>query len=156
LVLCGYANFDLAVFDVASAFLEGRADCIQYCRLPLCASSGNTQQRVKIVGNLYGEKQAPKVWNDKLNEILQKLNFTRCPWDACLYKCWKDHKCLFLSVHVDDGLILGDLESIEWFKVGLHEYVKAATVFPKETNKVIKYIGIEIEEQHTFFFCHMV
>jgi hypothetical protein len=132
LFLCGYSNFDMAIFDVASAFLEGRADCIQYCRLPLCASSGNTQQRVKIIGNLYGEKQAPKVWNDKLNEILLTLGFKRCPWDACLYKCWTSFgKCLFLSIHVDDGLILGDQASIKWFNEALVKHVKEATLFQK-------------------------
>jgi hypothetical protein len=147
LFICGYAGFDMAIFDVASAFLEGKADCVQYCRLPLCASTTNTQQRVKIIGNLYGEKQAPKVWNDKFNDILLKMGFIRCPWDACLYMCWNDDSVLFLSVHVDDGLLLGSQKSIEWFKRELLKHVKAATVFPKELDKLIKYIGIEIEDE---------
>jgi hypothetical protein len=70
LFIAAWANLSTVIFDVKSAFFEGRADCEQFCRLPLCASDGNTPQRVKIVGNLYGEKQAPKVWNDKLNDVL--------------------------------------------------------------------------------------
>jgi hypothetical protein len=147
LFLCGCLNVDMAIFDVTSAFLEGTADCIQYCRLPLCASAGNTQQRVKIVGNLYGEKQAPKVWNDKINDILLIIGFKRCPWDACLYILWKDDNYLLLSIHVDDGLLVGIRALIEWFNEELLKHVKAATVFPKELNKLIKYIGIEIEDE---------
>ena len=147
LFLAAWANLYTIIFDVKSAFLEGRADCIQYCRLPLCASNGNVPQRVKIVGNLYGEKQAPKVWNDHLNDnILMKMNFIRCPWDACLYICWKDDGVIILSVHVDDGYILATSEElIEWFTKTLLDYVKGATIYYPEEGVTQKYIGIEIE-----------
>jgi Reverse transcriptase (RNA-dependent DNA polymerase) len=49
LFIAAWANLSTVIFDVKSAFLEGRADCEQFCRLPLCASDGNTPQRVKIV-----------------------------------------------------------------------------------------------------------
>jgi hypothetical protein len=143
--LAAWTNLSTIIFDVKSAFLEGRADCIQYCRLPVCASEGNVQQRVKIVGNLYGEKQAPKVWNDKLNEILIDMEFKRCPWDACLYICWREDEFIILSVHVDDGYIVSTENMIKWFTETLLKYVKGTTVYYPEDGQIQKYIGIEME-----------
>ena len=50
-------------FDVKSAFFEGDADVVQYAKLPAIISKKNMPERVRIKGNWYGTKQAPKIWN---------------------------------------------------------------------------------------------
>ncbi len=54
----------MATFDVTAAFLEGTADRKLFARLPSCISP--TNERVEIIGNWYGLKQGPKIWNDQL------------------------------------------------------------------------------------------
>jgi hypothetical protein len=149
LFLAGWGDFQVSVFDVTAAFLEGEADCVQYCRLPLCISRNNVQQRVQIIGNMYGEKQAPKVWNDKLHKILTEIGLERCPWDACLYMGWFENKFIMISIHVDDGYVVStDMETIKLFHSTLLKYIRNATLFePKES--VQKYIGIDIKAVRT-------
>ncbi len=76
----------MATFDVTAAFLEGTADRKLFARLPSCISP--TNERVEIIGNSYGLKQGPKIWNDQLNAILLELGFLRCPvhTHACTYE----------------------------------------------------------------------
>jgi hypothetical protein len=147
--LAGWGSFQTCVFDVTAAFLEGEADCVQYCRLPLCISPGNVSLRVQIIGNMYGEKQAPKVWNDKLHNILTEMGFERCPWDACLYIGWYNDKFVMISIHVDDGYIVStDLETIKQFHSTLLKHIRNATLFePKDG--VLKYIGIDVQAIRT-------
>ncbi len=96
-------DFFTATFDVTAAFLEGSADCRMFARLPLCLSS--IRERVEIVGNWYGLKQGPKIWNDQLNAILLELEFVRCPVHPCLYTRLRNKVFIILGVHVDDGLM---------------------------------------------------
>ena len=74
-------NCKFALFDVSAAFLEGKNDFKQFARLPAHLVPGPTGKglRVEVIGNFYGEKQGPKIWNDQLDLILKTLNFIRCP-----------------------------------------------------------------------------
>jgi hypothetical protein len=98
---------------------------------------------LKIIGSLYGEKQAPKIWNDKLNEVLLQMGLERCPYEPCLYKYTKDDDFLYVSFHVDDGLIVASRTMIiENFMGSFLTYIRAATRF----NPLEKYLGIEINQ----------
>jgi hypothetical protein len=101
--ICAAKGFFIATFDVTAAFLEGSADCRMFARMPLCLSS--IRERVEIVGNWYGLKQGPKIWNDQLNSILLEIGFIRCPVHPCLYTRLRNEVFIILGVHVDDGLM---------------------------------------------------
>jgi hypothetical protein len=45
---------------------------------------------------MYGEKQAPEVWNDKLHAIFSDMGFERCPCDAYLYMGWFEDNFLMI------------------------------------------------------------
>jgi hypothetical protein len=108
-------------------------------------SKDNAPERVQIIGNMYGEKQAPKVWNDKLHSILVDMGFERCPWDACLYMGWFEDDFLMISIHVDDGyLVSSTLEVIKAFHAKLMSYIRNASLFHPNENNEIKYIGMDI------------
>jgi hypothetical protein len=109
--LAAYSGLKYAIFDVTAAFLEGDADAKLYCRLPACMSESNIPQRVQILRNMYGEKQAGKVWNDRLHEILSVMGYDRCPYDACLYMKYVNiDNFVMMSIHVDDAFIVSPEE----------------------------------------------
>lgn len=47
---------------------------------------GQEYKVCRLKKNIYGLKQAAKVWNDRLNQILEKEGFNSCDSDPCLYK----------------------------------------------------------------------
>ena len=57
---------------------------------------------MKILKNIYGKKQAGKVWNDYLTDKLLKLGFRHSIIDECIF--YRD-SLLFL-VYVDDGIFV--------------------------------------------------
>jgi hypothetical protein len=139
----------IANFDVTAAFLEGLNDYIQYCRLP--KELGNL--RVRCVKSIYGEKQAPKIWSDKMCEVLLELGFLRCPTEACLYKYetgtvgTSDYECMYLSMFVDDGLMVASsLKVIQDFMIKLQKLIKKATLF----HPIKKYLGIDCTEEDCY------
>jgi hypothetical protein len=137
--LCAANGLYLASFDVGAAFLEGKNDYPNYAWLP--KEFGG--ERVEVVGNFYGEKQAPKLWNDQLNEILIKGGCERCPAHPCLYRYWtKDGDMIFLCVHVDDGLVVTNSQGIiDW----LEQYMKSCLREVKFERTVKKYIGFDVD-----------
>lgn len=139
MALCAMYEFYLAAFDVGAAFLEGKNDYPNFAWLP--QEFGG--KRVEVKGNFYGEKQAPKLWNDQLNEILVKGGCERCPVHPCLYRYWtSEGDVIFLCVHVDDGLIVCNSPGvITW----LEEYMKSCLREVKFERTVRRYIGFDVD-----------
>lgn len=135
-------KYNLGTFDVSAAFLEGTADCKMYARLPSSIATGkDLNLRVEIVGNWYGMKQGPKIWNDQLNSIMLKLDFTRCPVHPCIYMKIINGIYLIIVVHVDDGLMgCNDAHEFDIFIVQFQQHVRKATV----TRDIKKFTGINI------------
>ena len=135
-------NLLFAVFDVGAAFLEGKNDFKQYARLPpdLIESSHKKGYRVEVIGNFYGEKQGPKIWNDKLDEILKSIGFVRCPAHNCLYRWVVEEMFIVATQHVDDGLMISNADEL---------YDLFLTEFAKQVKKVtlnkdfMKYVGMD-------------
>jgi hypothetical protein len=152
--VCGALDFFTATFDVTAAFLEGSADCQMFARMPPCLSS--IRERVEIVGNWYGLKQGPMIWNDQLNAILLELEFVRCLVHPCLYTRLRNKVFIILGAHVDDGLMGCNQETgFELFLTELNEHVTKSTI----TINVLKYTGIDMHVDraaHTIELSHSV
>ena len=135
-------NMVYGSFDIKGAFLEGKPDKKLFCRLPseLSGGHGKLGERVEILRNIYGEKQAPKVWNDYFNKILIEMGFKRCPADPCLYSWIDKNNTIIIGVHVDDGLIASnDMKLIESFIEKLKRYLEVNYFYPMN-----KFIGMDI------------
>ncbi len=120
-----------ALFDVTAAFLEGLNDYQQFARLPpdLFPSANSKGLRVEVIGNFYGEKQGPKIWNDRLDEILRTIGFIRCPAHNCLYKWVIDENFIVLTQHVDDGLMISNCDALyDTFIAEFKKHVKKVTL----------------------------
>ena len=135
----------ISSFDVTAAFLEGKNDYPNFAWLPLEWGGALGGKRVEVVGNFYGEKQGPKIWNDRLNEILIEHGLERCPVQPCLYKkVTADGDFMFMCVHVDDGLLVTNSAVLrDEFREHLQSSVRQATF----DDTVKKYIGIDVHYQ---------
>jgi hypothetical protein len=153
--LAASAGMHLAAFDVSGAFLEGDSDRKLFCWLPKELSATGKPLRVEILKNLYGEKQAPKVWNDKLNEILLSLGYMRCPADPCLYFWTDDKDIMIIAVHVDDGLIAtSNRDLLVDFLKKFEQHVHSVTLY----DPIKKYLGIDFlrKELHKKIFLSQI
>ncbi len=131
-------GMEFSSFDVTAAFLEGKNDFQNFARLP--KELGGL--RVEVIGNFYGEKQGPKIWNDMMNDILLSYGFTRCPVQPCLYRYFDENGFIYVVVHVDDGLMIFNCKI---YRDKFMEYF--ATRVQKVTKKdaVQKYVGMDFE-----------
>jgi hypothetical protein len=67
---------------------------------------------------LYGLRQAPRAWNQKLDASLRDLGFARCTNEHGMYTREKGSSRVVVGVYVDDLIITGAQEGgVEAFKV---------------------------------------
>jgi hypothetical protein len=94
---------------------------------------------LKLIKNLYGQKQAGKVWYDRLKERLTKLGFTQSKLDECVFYY---RKTIFL-VYTDDTILLGpDKEEIEKILKILSKNFKV-----EDQGTLNDYLGVNIERR---------
>jgi len=65
-----------------------------------------------VIGNFYGEKQGPKIWNNQLDKLLRGLGFVCCPAHPCVYKLTVKENFICLVVLVDDGLMMSNCDQL--------------------------------------------
>jgi transcriptional regulator GlxA family with amidase domain len=59
-----------------------------------------------LINNLYGQKQARKVWNDFLTEALHTIGFTQSKNDPCMY--WRTSTIII--IYTDDTIVSGPVQ----------------------------------------------
>jgi Reverse transcriptase (RNA-dependent DNA polymerase)/GAG-pre-integrase domain len=58
---------------------------------------------LKLVNNLYGQKQAGRVWNTYLTEGLENIGFHQCKNDPCIF--WREQTMII--IYTDDTIVTG-------------------------------------------------
>lgn len=104
LSIAGTRDYTVKHYDIETAFLNGELTEEIYLKSPpgFKTCSGKV---LKLKKSLYGLKQAAKVWNEALHDVLIKAQFTQSEADRCLYKAREDEKVCYLIVHVDDMIL---------------------------------------------------
>lgn len=100
---------------------------------------------------LYGLKQYGKAWNNKLNDIITKINFKRLVSDPCVYKKEDNNgniECI-LAVYVDDILITGTRKEINNTILLIKHYFHI-----KDIGEADFIIGIKFHRYQNGFFLH--
>lgn len=92
--------------DVPTAFLNGELSSEIYIKAP--KRVGNEDEVYKLRKALYGLKEFPRCWNQRIDNFLQQKKFKRSKNDFCLYTKGETNLLIF----VDDILILGKSEEI--------------------------------------------
>ena len=59
-----------------------------YAWLPGSIDKDGVSQRIEVLGNWYGSKQAGKIWNDLFDKIVVTMGFERSIDNPYLYR-WK-------------------------------------------------------------------
>jgi hypothetical protein len=94
--------------DFVLAFPQAPVETDLYMEIPtgFGMQSGATNKVLKLQNNLYGQKQAGRVWNLFLIEGLAKIGFKQSLHDPCVF--WRDY--VILIIYTDDTIITGPNE----------------------------------------------
>ena len=96
--------------DFVMAYPQTPIEFDMFMHLPhgITTKHGNSGTHVLILKkNLYGQKQAGKIWNEFLEKGLKKIGFKQSRVDECLF--YKDTMLFFF--YVDDGIFLAQSEN---------------------------------------------
>jgi len=93
-----------------------------------------------LIKNLFGQKQAGRVWNQHLHKGLTEIGFTQSKYEECLYF----RNVTILLVYVDDLIIMSHEES-DVDKV-FHD-IQAAGFDINCVGTLNEYLGIEVQQQ---------
>lgn len=89
---------------------------------------------------LYGLRQAPRAWFEKLKGFLVSVGFVVSKFDASLFVRVVSALTLYVLVYVDDIIITGDVPSIiEWFVKLLNSEFSL-----KDMGDIHYFLGIEV------------
>jgi len=106
LIICAIVlHWQLRQVDFIMAYAQAPIECDMYLQLPdgIETETGNSKTHVlKLLRNVYGQKQAGKVWADFLSENLFKIGFERSKIDECVFY----RGSLVFLVYVDDGIFV--------------------------------------------------
>lgn len=132
-------NLHVHQMDVHTAFLNGNLSETVFMRQPPGFERGS--QVCKLNKSLYGLKQAPRSWNERFNEFILKLGFSRSQFDSCLYVRKMRETVIYLILYVDDIIIASNsLDELIRIKRSLTQE------FEMEDMQELKYfLGLKVE-----------
>lgn len=90
--------------DFVSAFPQADVECTMYVDIPKgyqVPNGHNKDYCLKLLKNLYGKKQAGRVWNKHLHKHLISRGFSQSKVDECIYTKGE----LVFAVYVDDEIV---------------------------------------------------
>jgi hypothetical protein len=102
--------------DIKTAFLNGVLPYPVFVEQPKSYAVGGHTKVWRLKKALYGLVEAPRLWYEKLTEVLSKIGFARMTGDPCLYamitKDGAEAHLTVIGVFVDDMPLLGTSEAI--------------------------------------------
>jgi Reverse transcriptase (RNA-dependent DNA polymerase) len=99
--------------DVRNVLLQGTLEKEVYMTLPPGhAKEQDTTLACKLVKSIYGLKQSPRVWNEKLSPHLIFYNFKISNADHSLFIRINQLNITVILVYIDDIIIIGNNKEI--------------------------------------------
>ncbi|WVZ79341.1 LOW QUALITY PROTEIN: hypothetical protein U9M48_026932 [Paspalum notatum var. saurae] len=128
----------------SSAFLNGDLKEEVYVKQPPGYVVNGQEHRVlRLRKALYGLRQAPRAWNQKLDTVLKEMEFKRCESEHALYTRRAEHGQPVVGVYVDDLVITGaGKKEIEAFKARMKKTFRTS-----DLGSLTYYPGIEVEQR---------
>jgi len=96
-------------FDIATASLHRQVEEEVFMEPPQGVVVPQNKC-LKLIKALYGLRQAPKVWNQALDEALSEMNFKQIKSDACVYR--NSDASIIILIYVDDGIVAAKSKKI--------------------------------------------
>src|SRR5208337_1179921 len=107
LAIAAMDDMEIWQMDVVTAFLNGELSEIKFIFMKAPEGSGLPPGTiVRLLRMLYGLKQSPRKWNERLNTYLLSVGFQRSLNDPALYWRNGDDGTSYILVYMDDLLIL--------------------------------------------------
>lgn len=136
--LAAKEDFEIAQFDIKTAFLNGELDEEIFMQLPTGVTDAGSV--VKLKKSLYGLKQSPRQWNKRFHQFLCKFNFISSEADRCVYKGNIEGERVLLALYVDDGLVMAKTQQAVEMVICYLQQEFEITLGDMKT-----YVGIEIK-----------
>jgi len=102
LALGAFEDLEMESVDISNAFLNGEMDTEVYMKQPEGFPQGSEHSVLRLRKGIYGMKQSPRLWHEKLDSVLSKLGFKKVQSDNALWLYQKDSVRIILPVFVDD------------------------------------------------------
>lgn len=132
-------NMEVIHYDFKTAFLNATLNEEIYMKPPDGMKNEVTNGVCKLNKSIYGLKQAAKLWNNTIDDLLKQLGFKAGEMDSCLY--YKDEKeKMYVLVYVDDILIA--CKNLDLIKEVEHEIKTRYNI--DCLGNIKYYLGIEI------------
>ena len=131
--------------DFIMAYPQAPAEMPLYMRLPQGYKRSGMSRKMhalKLIRNVYGQKQASRVWNQYMDKGMRDIGFTPSAFDPCLYY---RGSVLFL-VYIDDCIVFGPTAgAIDQVVKDLHSSSQQFTV--DDQGDVGDFLGIQIKKR---------
>ena len=101
-------GYEALIADVETAFLHGELDEEIYMECPPGFDGGPDECEL-LCKSMYGLVQAARQFYKKFVSVLKARNYKRGNVDPCLFMKGFGKDALFMSIHVDDSLIVGPM-----------------------------------------------
>ena len=138
-ILFGWA---LCQCDFVMAYPQASIECDLYMELPqgIQTSEGDSKDHVlKLLKNIYGQKQAGRVWSEFLIDKLTSIGFKASLIDDCVF--YRNN--IIFMVYVDDGIFLG--KDDEQLKAVIQK-IQAIGLNIEDQGRPADYVGINIKK----------
>ncbi len=138
-------DFELHQLDVKTAFLNGELEEEIYMQQPEGYEQGTSSTVCRLIKPIYGLRQAPRAWYQKLKKELEEMGFTASESDPALFYGEVDGERVWLIVWVDDILIAANgVERVEKVKKHL-----AAKFNVRDLGEAAYFLGMEVSRDRT-------
>ncbi len=119
LALAAMLDLEIEQMDAITAFLHGETKDVIYVELP-DGYQGDDDHVGLLLRALYGLKQSPRLWQEKLRSELGKLGYKPLQADQCIYTADAGIGGIVVVTYVDDFLLIGpDIKAINKLKLEL-------------------------------------
>ncbi|MBW0554274.1 hypothetical protein O181_093989 [Austropuccinia psidii MF-1] len=147
--LIAFAATNSLPFHQKSAFLNDSLNETVYLLLPQGLDLAREKYCLHLQKAIYGLKQAPLAWYDRLKSWLAASRFAACVLDPCVFYQNRNHP-LWLYVHVDEIVIFSTDESS--FKTEISKELEIKDIGPADLMLGVKVMrlpnGISLDQQH--------
>ena len=142
LAIAADENWEVHHMDVKTAFLNGELTEEVYVQQPIgFVVKGAEHKVLRLHRALYGLRQAPRAWYEKLDSTLHKLGFKQSEHEHAIYCRGSASGRLIIGVYVDDLIITGTTAAeIERFKEMKTQFKMT------DLGLLTFYLGIEVQQ----------
>ena len=147
----------VAVFDVSDAFLLVPQQEFVVIKVPewIQQLSNEDEPREEfwmLRRCLPGQRNAALRWSDYFGELARERQFESCRSIPTIYRHQK--RQMLMNVHIDDILLVGSTEDVEWFESEFNKVLKMKKDGPCGVgdDQTIMYLKRELEFRNNEFY----